>query len=220
MKDARRDLSRALVVGVLAVVALYLLVNLACLRALGPEALARTLTPTSEVLRRAAGPVGAGLAAGAIALSALGFLSQAMLTGPRVYFAMARDGLFFRQAAGVSEASRAPVVAILLQAVWTSLLALSGTYEQILSYVIAMNFLFFGVSASCLFALRRQPARGFRAPGHPWTTGLFILACAVVVASSFWAYPVNSLIGYALMAAGAPPYLYWRARARRAGAPA
>jgi APA family basic amino acid/polyamine antiporter len=98
-------------------------------------------------------------------------------------------------------------------------LALSGSYDQILSYVIAMNFLFFGLSASCLFVLRRRERAqgivrtGFAAPWHPWTTGAFILACAVVVGASFWAYPVNSLIGYALLLIGVPPYLFWRRRA-------
>jgi APA family basic amino acid/polyamine antiporter len=158
--------------------------------------------------------LGAQLAAGAIALSAVAFLSQSTLTGPRVYFAMARDGLFFRKVADISEGARVPAIAIVLQAAWTCLLALSGSYDQILSYVIATNFLFFGLSAACLFILRRRGVAhiGFRAPWHPLTTGLFILACVLVVASSFWAYPINSLIGYALMAAGIPPYLLWRRR--------
>jgi APA family basic amino acid/polyamine antiporter len=204
-------------IGVIAVIALYLLVNLACLRALGVDALAATLTPASDVLERAVGPIGARLAAGAVALSALAFLSQGMLTAPRVTFAMARDGLFFRAAGTLSARARSPVGAILLQAVWTGVLALSGSYERILSYVIAMNFLFFGLSASCLFKLRAAAGSdgGFRAPLHPLTTGAFIAACALVVGASFWAYPVDSLIGYAILAAGVPPYLYWR---RRAGA--
>jgi APA family basic amino acid/polyamine antiporter len=218
VRDAHRNLAYALVIGTLGVIALYLSVNLACLRALGVQALGQTLTPTSDVLRIVAGPVGARLAAAAIALSAIAFLSQSTLTGPRVYYAMARDGLFFRKVAEVSEGGRAPVVAIVLQAAWTMALALTGSYEQILSYVIAMNFLFFGLSASALFILRRRDQddvghAGFRAFGHPWTTGLFILACVLVVASSFWAYPVNSLIGYGLMLAGAPAYLFWRRRA-------
>jgi APA family basic amino acid/polyamine antiporter len=217
MKNPARNLARALLVGVMAVITLYLLVNIACLRALGVAALGQTLTPVSDVLQRAAGPVGARLAAAAIALSALAFLSQGMLTGPRVSFAMARDGLFFRQIATIDETSRVPVMAILLQAAWTCILALSGTYEQILSYVIAMNFLFFGISASCLFVLRRRdkvgaPAAGYRAPLHPWSTGLFILACAAIVVCSFWAYPVNSLVGYAIMLLGIPPFLYWQHR--------
>jgi basic amino acid/polyamine antiporter, APA family len=215
VKDAHRNLARALVVGVIGVIALYLLVNLACLRALGVTALAATLTPASDVLQKAAGPLGAKFAAGAIALSAIAFLSQSTLTGPRVTFAMARDGLFFRKVAQIADGSRVPAIAIVLQAAWTSLLALSGSYEQILSYVIATNFLFFGLSASCLFVLQRRGAvhAGFSAPLRPLTVGLFILACVLVVASSFWAYPVNSLIGYAIMAAGIPPYLIWRRRA-------
>ncbi len=227
VKDSSRNLSRALLVGVVAVIALYLLVNLACLRALGVEQLGATLTPVSDVLRRAVGSFGAKLAAGAIALSALAYLSQAMLTGPRVYYAMAHDGLFFRQVARVAAGARVPVAAIVLQAGWTGVLALSGRYEQILGYVIAMNFLFFGLSASCLIVLRRREKasgighpRGYRAPFHPWTTGLFILACGLVVAASFWAFPLDSLIGYAILMLGVPPYLFWKRQSRRAGATA
>jgi basic amino acid/polyamine antiporter, APA family len=227
MKDARHSLSRALVVGVLAVIALYLLVNLACLRVLGVDALGRTLTPTSDVLEQTVGPVGLKLAAAAIALSALGFLSHSTLTGPRIYFAMARDGLFFRRVAEVAQASHVPVVAIVIQAAWTCVVALSGRYEQILSYVTSMNFLFFGLNASCLFVLRwrergaagRETKDGFRAPFHPWSTGLFILACGVVVGSSFWVYPINSTIGYAILLMGVPPYLYWRSKSRKAPRP-
>jgi APA family basic amino acid/polyamine antiporter len=225
IRDPARNLARALLAGVAAVITLYLLVNIACLRALGVQALGRTLTPASDVLRLAFGAVGANLAAAAIALSALGYLSQSMLTGPRVYFAMARDGLFFRQVARLADTSRAPRIAILVQAAWTSVLALSGSYEQILSYVIAMNFLFFGLTAASLFIIRRREratgaasgglalgGAGFRVPWHPWTTSVFILACGVIVGCSFWAYPVNSLIGYGLMLLGVAPYLFWRRR--------
>lgn len=221
MKNARRNLGRALVLGVTAVITLYLLVNIACIRVLGIEDLGKTLTPASDVLRVAWGPLGAKLAAGAIALSALAFLSQGMLTGPRVTFAMARDGLFFRRVGAVAEGNRAPVFAIVLLAAWTAVLALSGSYEQILSYVTSMNFLFFGLSASCLFVLRAREGRGggrvdhgFRAPLHPWTTGLFVLACAMIVGVSLWTFPINSLVGYGILLLGVPPYLYWRSRPR------
>jgi APA family basic amino acid/polyamine antiporter len=220
MKDPGRNLARALIFGVLGVMALYLLVNIACIRALGIGGLAATLTPTSDVLRLVAGPLGARLTAGAIALSAVAFLSQSTLTGPRVYFAMARDGVFFRQVGAIADASHVPVFAIVLQAGWAMLLALSGSYEQILSYVTAMNFLFFGLASSSLFRLRRRERTtgvvhgGYRTPGHPWTTGLFILASALVVISAFWSYPVNSLIGYGLMLLGVPPYLFWRRQRR------
>jgi APA family basic amino acid/polyamine antiporter len=213
MKNPANNLARALLVGVLAVITLYLLVNVACLRALGVAALGETATPASDVLERVAGPAGARLAAGAIALSAIAFMSQGMLTGPRVSFAMARDGLFFRSVATVSDTRHVPVIAILLQAGWTGVLALTGTYEQILSYVTAMNFLFFGLCASCLFIVRRRAAPEtvlYQVPWHPWTTGAFIAACAAIVAASFWSYPVNSLIGYGILLLGLPPYLYWR----------
>ena len=166
------------------------------------------------MLARAAGGVGARIAATLIALSALAFLSNSMLTGPRVIFTMARDGMFFRRLAQLDGTSRVPVGAIILLAGWTGVLALSGSYEQILSYVTAMNFLFFGLSASCLFVLRRRDPAGPRhAWGHPFTTTLFILACAAIVACSFWAYPGRSLVGYAILALGIPPYLFWRRQA-------
>ncbi len=221
MRRPGRDLSRALILGVAGVIAIYLLVTFACLRVLGPRALGATLTPTSDVLRMAAGPAGARLAAGAIALSALAYLSQSMLTAPRVYFAMARDGLFFSSVGRVLEGARAPAMAIAVQAAWTAVLALSGSYERILSYVTAMNFLFFGLSASSLFILRRREGAlkaaahvGFRTPLHPTTTVVFIVSCAAVVASAFWAFPADSLMGYAILLLGVPPYLWWRRRKR------
>src|SRR5262249_39684083 len=155
----------------------------------------KTAAPAADVLTAAIGPAGGKVAAALIALSALGYLSQTMLTGPRVYYAMAKDGLFFRQLASVTEGGASPAVSIIVQTVWTIILALSGRYDQILSYVVAMNFLFFGISASCLFVLRRRERRagaakgegtGFRAPLHPITTGLFILFAVVIVVSSFW----------------------------------
>jgi basic amino acid/polyamine antiporter, APA family len=223
MKDPRRDLSRALVMGVLIVIACYLAVSWACFRALGLTGLARTLTPTADVLGLAIGPAGAKVAAALVALSALGYLSQSMLTAPRVYFAMARDGLFLRRVGQVSEQTRAPALAILLQAIWAGVLALSGEYDRILGYTVSMNFLFFGLSGSALFVLRARERRpgaaptpaGFRAPGHPWTTGAFVLACALVVGSTFWSYWRESLIGYGLLLLGLPPYFYWRRMTRR-----
>jgi APA family basic amino acid/polyamine antiporter len=216
ISNAARTLGRALLIGMLLVCGLYLLLNLACLRALGPASLAATLTPAADLLGLAIGPSAGSLAAAAIALSALAFLSQGMLTGPRVLFAMARDGLFFRSMAILGETSRVPVAAIVLLGVWTAALALSGSYEQILSYDVATNFLFFGLSASCLFVLRRRDPQGgaMRAPLHPWSTAVFVLACACIVAVSVWNFPVNSLVGYAIMMLGIPPFLYWRRRAR------
>jgi APA family basic amino acid/polyamine antiporter len=220
IRDPGRNLTRALVIGVLAVTALYLTVNLACLNTLGAAELGRTLTPASDVLSRTVGGLGARLAAAAIALSTLGYLSQSLLTSPRVYWAMARDGFLFKGLGEVDARSRAPVAAIVVTAVWTAALALTGAYDRILAYVVAMNFLFFGLTGASLFLLRRREARpgavrapaGFRAPWHPVTTGVFVLACVVVVAASFVAYPVESLVGYGFLLLGVPVY-----RLRRKG---
>jgi basic amino acid/polyamine antiporter, APA family len=210
LKQPRRDLPRALVLGVIGVAALYISVNFICVRALGVSGLAETHTPASAVMRLALGQKGATLIALGIAVSTLGFLSQSVLTAPRVYFAMAEDGVFFRQLAWVHPKTRVPVVAITLQSIWTVVILLSGRYEQILNYVTAMDYTFFTLTASCLFLLRKRgPAPGFSMPGHPWTTGFFCLACASVVLNTFYRYPGNTLIGLAILATGVPVYYIW-----------
>jgi APA family basic amino acid/polyamine antiporter len=211
LKEPRRDLPRALVLGVIGVAALYISVNFICVRALGVSGLAETHTPASAVMRLALGQKGATLIALGIAVSTLGFLSQSVLTAPRVYFAMAKDGVFFRQLAWVHPKTRVPVVAITLQSIWTVVILLSGRYEQILNYVTAMDYTFFTLTASCLFLLRKRgPAPGFSMPGHPWTTAFFCLACASVVLNTFYRYPGNTLIGLAILATGVPVYYIWK----------
>src|SRR5207244_3266627 len=169
MRDARRDLSRGLLLGVAAVVGLYLAVNLACLCVLGPAGLDATTTPASDVMRIALGERGAQWIAAGIAISTLGFLSQSMLTAPRVYYAMARDGLFFQSVGKLSRHSRAPVVAIILQGVAATVIACSGTYGEILNFEVTVDFIFFGMTAASLFILRRAQigavAAIYRAPG-------------------------------------------------------
>lgn len=221
VKEPRKNLPRGLLLGVLGVVLLYISVNWVCLRALGPQTLAVTGTPATAVMRLALGQRGATFIAAAVAISTLGFLSQSILTAPRVYFAMADDGLFFRAVAWLDPRTRVPVVAIVLQSVWTIVIALSGRYEQILNYVIAMDFLFFGLTATTIFVFRRRAARGemksgagYRMPGHPVTTTVFVAICWWVVGNTIYRYPRNSLVGYALLLAGIPVYWFWSRRAQ------
>jgi APA family basic amino acid/polyamine antiporter len=219
MRDARRDLSRGLLLGVAGVVALYLAVNLVCLRVLGPSGLGTTTTPASDVMRIALGERGAQWIAAGIAISTLGFLSQGMLTAPRVYYAMARDGLFFESVGKLSLRFGAPVVAIVLQGFAAIVIACSGTYGEILNFAITVDFIFFGVTAASLFILRRRrvgsDAAIYRVPGHPFTTILFILSCAGIVGSAIVASPANSAIALCIMLAAFPVYYYW-SRFRRA----
>ena len=213
MRDVRRDLSRGLLLGVAAVVALYLAVNLVCLRVLAPAGLDATTTPASDVMRIALGERGAQWIAIGIAISTLGFLSQSMLTSPRVYYAMARDGLFFQIVGKLSRRSKAPVVAIVLQGLAAIFIACSGTYGEILNFEVTVDFIFFGMTAASLFILRRRQVGAdraiYRVPGHPFTTILFVLFCAGIVGSAIVASPVNSAIALCIMLAALPVYYYW-----------
>jgi len=224
IREPRKNLPKALLLGVIGVIALYVSVNIIYVQALSPAGLAVTTTPASAVMRGALGNFGATLIAVTIAISTLGFLSQAMLTYPRVAFAMAEDGVLPRAFARLGARSRVPVVAIILQGTITSAAVLLGTFEQLLSYVVVMDWLFFGLTATCLFVFRRRQARneipssalpGFRVPGHPWTTGLFVLVAWLIVLNTIYKYPRNAGVAVCILLAGVPVYYLLRGRAKR-----
>jgi APA family basic amino acid/polyamine antiporter len=215
MREPQRDLPRALLWGIIGVIGLYLAANLVYVLVLNPSGLASTTTPASEVMRRAIGESGARFIALGIAISTIGFLSQGMLTAPRVYFAMARDGVFFTRVGWLHPKSRAPVYAIALQGVWAVVIALSGRYEQILNYVVAIDAVFFGLTGAALLVFRRREARDatavphFRTPGHPWTTILFVAAFWIVALNTVVRFPTSAGIGVLVLLAGVPVYLGW-----------
>ncbi|MEP7248701.1 MAG: amino acid permease [Spartobacteria bacterium] len=214
VRDASRTLPRGLILGVLGVIAVYVSVNFVYLHVLGAAGLAQATTPASSVMRQMLGARGGQLIAAGIAISAFGFLAQSMLTAPRVYFAMAQDGVFFRSVAWVHPRSHVPVVAIMLQGAWAIVIALAGTYAQVVNYVIAMDCIFFGLTAVCLFVLRRRESApvAYRVPGHPWTTLLFIAAQWLIVLSTFAHDPKRAFIGLGIALAGLPVYFLWRGR--------
>lgn len=214
IREPKRNLPRGLLLGVIGVVVLYIAVNIVCLRTLGADGLAYSLAPASDVMRAALGERGAKIIALGIAISTFGFLSQGILTAPRVYYAMAQDGLFFAKVAKLHPKTRVPIVAIILQGFFAILITLSGTYEQILSYVVSDDFIFFGLTASCIFVFRAQDKEkhAFKMPGHPYSTGLFIAVCAFVVINTIYKYPANTLIGIAILLTGIPIYYYWKSR--------
>ena len=218
LKRPEQDMPRALLLGVAGVVVLYLSVNVVCLRALGAAGLAASRAPASDVMRAALGERGAQLIALGIVISTLGFLAQGILTAPRVYYAMARDGVFFRAVGELHPRTRVPVLAIALQGLMAGLIAVSGRYEQILNYVVSVDFIAMGLTGAALFVFRRRGERGrFRAPGHPWTTAFFVLSCWLVVAATIHRYPRDSVKGLAILALGLPAYWLWSRRGGRSG---
>jgi basic amino acid/polyamine antiporter, APA family len=222
VREPRRNLPRGLLFGVMGVIVVYLSVNYVCVYGLGPETLAQTKTPASAVMRLALGERGGRFLAAGIALSTLGFLSQSMLTAPRVYFAMAEDGLFFKRLAWLNRA-RVPAFAIALQGGLAIVITLvASRFEQILNYVVSIDVIFFGLTAVCVFVFRwRQRASGntdsFRIPGHPFTTLFFIAACCVITFSVVYKEPRNSAISLGIMLAGLPAYFVWAWLRKRRG---
>src|SRR5260221_9836790 len=147
-------------------------------------------------MRLALGERGGRFLSAGIAISTIGFLSQSMLTAPRVYFAMAEDGLFFKRLAWLNR-SRVPAFAIALQGGLAIVIALvASRFEKILNYVVSVDVIFFGLTAVCVFVFRKQPrdsdAGSFRIPGHPFTTLFFIAACCVITFSLLYKFPLNS----------------------------
>jgi APA family basic amino acid/polyamine antiporter len=219
VREPKKNLPRGLLIGVVGVIALYLAVNYIYVNALGVAGLAETTTPATEVMRLAFGEKGKAIIAIGITISTLGFLSQGMLTAPRVYFAMADDGLFFKSVARLHPTTRAPIAAIVLQGALAIIIALSGRYDQILNYVVSVDSIFFGLTAACIFVFRRRASaadgKRFRIPGHPITTILFIVVEWLVGLNTIYKYPENSAIGLAILLMGIPVYFFWRGRGKR-----
>jgi len=213
IRDPARNLAKANVLGVIVVVALYLSLNLAYLWVLTPDQIAASPALAADVARTVAGTAGARFVALLIVVSSLGFLAVVILTGPRLIYAMAADGLFFRRAATLHPRYHTPVFALWFQAAVSLALLTTNTYDQLLSYVVFADWLFFGLTAGALVIVRGRHATAnaaspmapedaiARMPGHPWTTGLFIVVAAGIVLNSFFAYPTQSLIGSAILAA-------------------
>jgi len=215
LKDAERTLPRALLLGTGIVVLAYVLANVAYLRALGPAGLAASEAPAADVVARFAGEGGRAVISAGIACSAFGFLGLVILVSPRVYQAMAADGVFFRGLARLHPRYRTPTGAIALQGAWAIVLTLSGTYGQLLDYVVFGDWIFFGLTGATLLVYRRRhgPPAAFATPLYPLTPLLFMAAAVYVVVSSVASNPRNAVIGASLLLAGIPVSYAWRRRA-------
>jgi basic amino acid/polyamine antiporter, APA family len=216
IRDAERNLPRALVLGVGIVVTVYLLTNLAYLRALGVEGLAASTAPAADTMSAMLGPRGRAFISAGIVISTFGFLNLVILASPRVYQAMAADGVFPRSFARLHGEWRTPVTALVVQAVLALILLYSGSYGDLLDWVVFADWIMFGVVACALVVLRQRGVGGdgFRDPLYPVSVVLFIAASLYVIWGSVASNPGNALRGAAMLVVGVPLYLYW---ARRSG---
>jgi APA family basic amino acid/polyamine antiporter len=217
VRNPSRNLPISLLLGTTLVVAVYVLVNVAYLRALGAGGLASTMTPAADAAGRFFGAFGDRFIAVAIAVSTFGFLDLAVLAPTRVYYAMAADGLFPAAVARLHPRFQTPSLAIVVQSTWAIALVFSGTYGELLDSVVFADWIFFGLTVGSLFVFRRRlppasrPAGSFMASGYPVAPGLFVLVAAGVVASVILGSPGRSAVGALVLAAGIPVY-YWFAR--------
>lgn len=214
LRTPERTLPRSLLAGTAIITALYLLLNLVYLRALPIARMAASNRIGEDAAAALFGPVGARLLSAAILVSIFGCLSATILYSSRIYMPMARDGLFFHSLAKVDPRSSVPARSLWAQSTWAILLTLSGTYEQLFTYVTFAVVLFQAGAGIALFFLRRRPGlhRSYRAWGYPVLPALFVLASLFLVGNTLVERPGESLAGLGLVTLGIPAYGYWRRR--------
>ena len=218
VKNPEKNLPLGIFAGTAAVILLYLGANLAYLYVFPVAEVAQSTRIASDAMNAAVGTAGATFIAIAILFSISGACNGHLMTGPRVYFAMARDGVFFRNVARVHPKFLTPHVSIIAVALWASILCVSGTFEQLFTYVVFGLWIFFGLTVTAVFILRKKRPdlpRPYRTWGYPVTPALFVLAALFISVNSlintFW----NSFAGLAIMALGLPAYFFWRRQTRR-----
>lgn len=213
MRDPQRNLPRAILLGVAIVIAVYLSANVAYVHVLGAPTLAATKTPATALATVVLGRHGAALISILVIISTFGFLNLALMTAPRVYYAMAKDGLFFAAAARVSPRTHVPVVAIATQGILAAAFALSNTYDRLLGYAVFADWIFFALAGVALIIFRRtrpDAPRPYRTPLYPFMPLLFIVAGLGIVANIYLTDSRNALIGTAILAVGVPVFFLWR----------
>jgi len=215
--DPQRNFPRAFLAGIMALIAFYLLANLAYLAALGPVRAAASDAIAATAIAATVSPAGAKLVALAILVSVFSAANSVQLTAPRVFYAMAADGLFFRRLAEVHPRFRTPAFAVLAGGAWSALLACSGTFQQLFTYVIFVGWIFYALAAASIFVYRKRAPdrlRPYRVPGYPWTPLVFILAAAALVANTITATPRDTVAGLGIVLLGLPAYFIWRSRSK------
>jgi len=217
IRDPGRTIPRGLTLGVLAVTAIYVLVNLVYLLALPLGELAGVVRVGELAASALFGSGAAALFSALVMVSVFGCLNANLLFGPRVFYAMARDGFFFRAMGRLGAKSRVPTAALWAQAAWSAVLCLSGTYESLYEYMVFALLLFFAATGLAVLVLRRRAPgteRPYRTWGYPVVPLAFVVMCLAVFLSIVAAQPFKSLAGVGLLLAGLPVYFIWKGRGR------
>lgn len=217
-RDPQKTFPRAITLATAALIVIYMLANLGYIAALGPVAAAQTDHIAADAAGALLGPVAGKVVGALILVSIFSAANGIMLTAPRMYFAMARDGVFFQRLAIIHPRFGTPAFAIVAIAFWAAVLAVSGTFEQLLTYVVFTGWIFYALGALSVFVYRRREPdtrRPFRVPGYPVTPVLFVASAAALVLNTMITQPVRAAAGLGVVLLGTPAFYAWRARSRR-----
>lgn len=213
IKNPKKNIPLSLIFGVLGVTAIYVSINYIYLYALPIEKITGVARVAEEATTALFGDIAASLISVAVLVSTFGTLNGTILTGPRVYYAMARDNLFFKRVAEVHPSFRTPGFSILIQAVWACLLTLSGTFEQLITYVTFVTIIFYIAGVASVFTLRKKRQdlpRPYKTQGYPVIPILFIITLFGILINTLVRKPVESLAGLGIVVIGLPVFYYWR----------
>jgi APA family basic amino acid/polyamine antiporter len=212
IKNPGYNLPRALIIGTVTIITLYILINVVYLKSMPIDQMAGEIKIGEASARALFGSGIAGLFSVAVMFSMFGTLNGNILVGPRVNYAMAKDHVFFQSAAKVHPKYRTPGNAIIFQGIWAGVLTLTGTFEELITLVVFVNFMLWIAASSTVFVLRKkQPdlKRPYKVWGYPWVPGLFIVFSFAVMVNTFFESPTQSLMGIGLTLLGLPIYYYW-----------
>ncbi len=218
--EPQRNFPRALVFGTVLLIAIYLLANVAYLAALGTAGVMASERVAADAVTAVLGPAAGKVIAAVILVSMFSAANGITMTAPRLYFSMARDRVFFARLAEVHPRFGTPALAIVASSVWAMLLAVTGTFEQLLTYVVFIGWIFYALGGLAIFAYRRRTPdlpRPFRTPGYPLTPLLFVASAAAIVINTVVSQPGRAAVGLGLVLLGVPAFYVWRARAAGRG---
>lgn len=217
VKDPQRNIPRALFIGMGIVLAVYTFATLAYSYVLPLTAMADSKLVAADTASVILGPGGAALIAGAVLVSTFGTVNGMILSGPRITYAMARDKVFFRKLGAVHPRFGTPYISVAVQGIWAALLTLTGTFEQLFTYVIFAAWIFYAMTAGAVLVLRKKwpdVPRGYRTWGYPWVPLVFIAASACLVVNTLIETPRDSLFGLGIILLGLPAYLFWQRKSQ------